>query len=137
MPAKTHPSAQSYITPEGFAEREGLTRAEFLALLGAGLRNLPEIISIAGDLRISGAPWKRPTGVGLKTWPGAAGNGDLLDAETFCATYALSFSGLLRLALRFDLPAVFRAPNDRGGVVISASDARLWALARRAEAAGG
>ncbi|MFC2966893.1 hypothetical protein [Acidimangrovimonas pyrenivorans] len=129
--------ANHYLSPDEFAKREKLDPGEFLALLSGGLHHLPEVLSIAGELRILGDDWARPADFGLSALPGDSGGRPFMTAEEFCGAYGLSNSAILRLALRYALPVVFTSERCEGGYVLDLPTVRLWALARRAEAAEG
>lgn len=125
--------ADTYCTPEAFAEHAGLTPADFLAILAGGLRLLPEIVDVAGELRILHRKWQRPNGTHLRPYPGDEDGSAFMPADKFCETFGLGISDLLRLRVRFELPPAYKSSRSPDIAVLDPTYVRLWALRRQAE----
>ncbi len=127
------PHSETYCTPESFAEQEGLDPPAFLAILAGGLRLLPEIVDVAGELRILKRKWQRPDIARLASYPGDEDGRAFIPADHFCETFGLGIADLLRLAVRYELPPLYSSKRSPGTAVLDPAYVRLLALRRQAE----
>jgi hypothetical protein len=130
---------QICVSADEFVARHSLSLNRYYAILSSGVRLLPEIFNIAGEIRLYDTEGTKGVRFAPEielddATPGGVSKEIFIDVGSFFLSYGLTNEILLKLAIRGDLPIGKRSDLvPKGEVLVSAKDIKIWEMARRTD----